>query len=127
MGAEGAGYPPKHSTGAAGTTTENGMHPRREYNKVASEALMGGQANAGMWQTRTAMGPHHTAWDTRRRGGGDEKPPRASSGREPYDRETEERGPPNGRARLTQAAAEGEKGEEKPPTSSARPWRTVMD
>ena len=33
-----AGYLPEHFDGAAGATTENGKHPRREYNKVASGA-----------------------------------------------------------------------------------------
>ena len=37
-GAGGAGYLPEHFDGAAGTTTKNGKHMRREYNKVASEA-----------------------------------------------------------------------------------------
>ena len=37
-GAGGAGYLPKHFDSAAGATTENGKHKRREYDKVASEA-----------------------------------------------------------------------------------------
>ena len=45
--AGGAGYPPKHSTGAAGATTENGSHPRREYDKVMLEAFVGGKGSAG--------------------------------------------------------------------------------
>ena len=45
--ASGAEYPPKHFNGTAGATTENGKHPRREYDKVASEALVRGQSSAG--------------------------------------------------------------------------------
>ena len=46
-GAGGAEYPPKHFSGAAGTTNENDMHTRREYDKVALEALARGKASAG--------------------------------------------------------------------------------
>ena len=46
-GASGAGYPPKHFNGAAGATTENSKHLRREYGKVVSEASGRGQASAG--------------------------------------------------------------------------------
>ena len=47
-GSDGVGYPPEHSTDADTSTTENSMHPCREYNKVASEALLGGKSSAGM-------------------------------------------------------------------------------
>ena len=46
-GASRAGYQPKHFNGAAGATTENGKHPRPEYDKVASEVLARNQASAG--------------------------------------------------------------------------------
>ena len=42
----GAGYLPEHFDGAYGATTENGKHPRREYDKVVSEALKRGPASA---------------------------------------------------------------------------------
>ena len=43
----GVGYLPKHFDGVDGATTENGKHPRRQYEKVASEALKRGPASAG--------------------------------------------------------------------------------
>ena len=43
----GAGHLSEHFDGAAGATTENGKHPFREYNNVASEALDRGPVSAG--------------------------------------------------------------------------------
>ena len=45
-GASGVGYSPKHFDGADGATTENGKHPRREYDNVVSEASKRGPASA---------------------------------------------------------------------------------
>ena len=69
-GAGGAGYLPVHFNGAAAATTENDMHPHSEYNKVVSEALVGGQSSAG-----PATGEHgqgettHSAGQTQEEGG----------------------------------------------------------
>ena len=43
----GAGYPPEQFDSADGATTENGKHPRCEYDKVVSEASERGPASAG--------------------------------------------------------------------------------
>ena len=93
-GAGGAGHPPENSTDAAATTTENGIHPRREYDKVASEALVGVQASAGPAPAEDGHGATQHSARIQQEEGGDEKPRRASSEREPADGETEERGPP---------------------------------
>ena len=120
-GTVGVGHPPKHSTEAAAATTENGMHPRREYNKVVSEALVGGQASAGPALEEDGHGAHNTAQGSSgRRGGTKNTRGRAWSGNRPTERWR--RGlPPNGCAHLTRAAAEGGKREGDPPPSSARP------
>ena len=99
------------------------MHPRREYDKVASEALVGGQASAGPAPAEDGHGATRHSVRTHREQGGDKNPRRASSERDPGDRETEERAPPNGPTRLTQAVDEGGKGMGEPPLSSASPWR----
>ena len=87
-GASGAGYPPEHSTGAAGATTKNGMHPRREYDKVASEASKRGQASAGPATGEYGRGATtQSAGQTQEEGGG-KNPWRASAAQEPNNRET---------------------------------------
>ena len=71
VGADGAGYPPKHSTGAAGATTENGVHLCREYDKVASEASVGGQSIAGPSAGEDGHGStSHSAGHQKEEGGG---------------------------------------------------------
>ena len=78
VGTGGAGYSPEHFTGAAGTTTENGLHPRREYNKVVSEVSVGGQASAGPAAVEGGLGTTtHSAGDQQAKGG-DKNPWRAS-------------------------------------------------
>ena len=79
-GAGGAGHPPEHYTNAAAVTTENGKHMRREYDMVALEVLLGGQASAGPAPEEDGHGA------TQQR--------RASSEQEPVNGETEERAPP---------------------------------
>ena len=84
-GAGGAGYPPKHFDGAAGATTENSMHKRREYDKVASEALERGQAGMGPATVEDGHGATpHSAGQTQDEGG-DENPSRASAAQEETD------------------------------------------
>ena len=92
--ASGAGYLPKHFNGSAGAMTENGKHPRREYNKVASEVSDRGQASAGPVKVEDGHGAtNHSAGRTREKGG-DKKTRRVSAAREPDGGETEERSPP---------------------------------
>ena len=43
----GKGPRPDHSDDTHGARSENGMHPRREYNILASEATEGVHASAG--------------------------------------------------------------------------------
>ena len=78
-GAGGAGHPPKHSTDTAAATTENGMHPRCEYNKVASEASVGGQASTGPASAEDGHGATQHSAGLQRKEGGDKKPRRANS------------------------------------------------
>ena len=74
-GAGGAGHPPKNSTDAAAATTENGMHLRREYGKVASEALVGVQASAGPAPAEDGHGAtQHSARIQQEEGGGRKTP-----------------------------------------------------
>ena len=93
--AGGAGYPPEHFDGAAGATTTNGKHMRREYDMLALEASNIGQASVGP----ATVEDGHVA-TTHRAGqiqdnGGDEKPRRASATQEETDgRETKERPSP---------------------------------
>ena len=89
------GYPPKHFAGAAGATTENGKHMRREYDKVESEALERGQTSAEPAAVEDGHGATtHGAGQTQDEGG-HEKPRRARATQdETYGKETEERGSP---------------------------------
>ena len=120
-GASDAGHPSEHSTAAASATTKSDMHPRREYRKEASEESVVGQASAGPAPAEDGHGStRHGEW-TRREEGGDENPRRAISERATADRETEERAPPNGRARLTRAADERGEGTGEPPTQQSAP------
>ena len=73
-GASGAWYLPEHSTDAAAATTENGMHPGREYDKVALEALVGGQASAGPAPAEDGYGDTTHSKRTQREEGGDKNP-----------------------------------------------------
>ena len=107
VGADGAGYPPKHSTGAAGATTENGVHLCREYDKVASEASVGGQSIAGPSAGEDGHGSTSHSAGHQKEEGGDKKHRRAISEQEPDDVETEERAPPE---RLHAPNASGHRG-----------------
>ena len=84
-GAGGAEHPPEHSTDAAAATNENGMHPRREYDKVASEGSVGGQASAGPAPAEDGHGDTHQIERTQREEGREENPRRANSEQEPTD------------------------------------------
>ena len=104
----GAGHPPEHFDGADGAPTENGKHPRREYDNVASEASERGPASAGPAAGEYSHGTtNHSAIRTQREKGG-KNPRRASLAQEPDGRETEERGPPE-RSRAPNAS--GRRGE----------------
>ena len=99
-GAGEAGYPPEHSYDAAGTsgadgaTTKNGKHPRREYDKVASEASERGQFSGGpATEEDVHAATTHSAGQTWEEGGG-RKTPQCVAARDPDNRKTEERGPP---------------------------------
>ena len=86
--ARGAGYSPEHFDGAAGATTENGKHPRREYGKVVSEASERGQSSAGPATGEDSHGATtHSPGQTQKEGG-DKKRQRASAAQETDDRET---------------------------------------
>ena len=91
----GAGHLPEHFDGAAGTTTKNGKHPRREYAKVASEAPERSQASAGPAMGEDGHGATtHSAGQTQEEGG-DETPRGSSAAQNETDNgETEERAPP---------------------------------
>ena len=73
-GAGGVGYPTKHSTDAASVTTENSMHPRREYDKVASKALVGDQASVGPAPAEDGHGATQHSAGLQREEGGDKNP-----------------------------------------------------
>ena len=70
------------------------MHPRREYDKVASKVLVGGQASGGPAAEEDGHGatPHSAGYQKEEKG--DKNPRRASSEREPNDGETDESPPP---------------------------------
>ena len=93
-GASREGYPPKHCNGASGATAENSKHPRREYEKVASEASARGQASAGPAAGEDGHGATTHSAGHLQEERGDENSRRASLEREPDNRETEERGTP---------------------------------
>ena len=92
-------YLPEHFDGANGAMTENGKHPRCEYDKVASEALERGPASAGTASGEDGHGAmNHSAGWTREEEGG-ETPRPARSAQESNGREMEERPPPQTVAR----------------------------
>ena len=97
----GAGQPPEHFEGADGATTENGKHPRREYKNLALEASDIGLARAGPAAGEEGHGATDHSVGRLRDEEGDERPQRVRLAYEHDEGETEERGPPNGRARLT--------------------------
>ena len=69
-GASEAGYSPKYFDSAAGATTENGKHPRREYNMVDSVALDRSQASAGLATGEDGHGAtNHSSGQTQEEGG----------------------------------------------------------
>ena len=95
--------------GANGARSKNGMHPRREYNLLASEVPEGGRANAGGTGSKAGYGAMANQDRTDREGRGT-KPCRVHS----LHNSTTESGPRqgyplNGRARLTHAATKGGK------------------
>ena len=117
-------YLPEHFDGANGAMTENGKHPRCEYDKVASEALERGPASAGTAAGEDGHGAmnHSVGWTRGRRG---MKTTGVKTWCRSLTKEIQRRDAhPKCHPRLTQEAAEGEKGEGEPLPSSARPLRT---
>ena len=110
----GVGYPTEHLDGVDSATTENGKHPRREYDKVESEASERGQASVGPATGEDSHGDTtHSAGRTQEEEGDKNPGMRARSGS--LTAEKRRRGaPPNGRAHLTQAAAKGGRGNPHP-------------
>ena len=93
---------PEHFDGADSTRTKNGMHPHREYDNVALEALEAlerGQARVGAASGEDGHVATETSAGWRRAKEGDEKPQRARLAQEPNGGEMEERGPPRTVAR----------------------------
>ena len=86
----GAGYMSAHFTG------------------VAPAALVGGPVRTRPVPADNDQGATGSG-KTQREEGRDKTPRSAREERDPSDGETEERGPPNGRARITRAAGEGGK------------------
>ena len=62
----------EHSTDAAAATTENCMHPRREYDKVESEASVGVQAGTGPALEEEVYGATQHSVGLQREEGGDQ-------------------------------------------------------
>ena len=116
----GTGHLPEHFDSADGATIENGKHPRREYDNVASEASERGPASAGHAEGEEGHGAMYHSAGQAREEEGDENPKRASLVQEPDGRDMEEQPPPNGCACLTRAAAKGEKGGEVSPSPKER-------
>ena len=85
---------PEHFDGADGARTENGMHLRREYENMASEATERGQASTGAAAGEDGHGAMETSAGTRRAKEGDENPQRALPAQDPDGGETKARGPP---------------------------------
>ena len=120
-GAGGAGHPPKHSIEAAIATTESDTHPRREYGKEASEALVRGQASAGPALAEDGHGTTRHGKRTQREEGGDENPRRASSERSTTDGETEEIPPPERSHAPNASGRKGGEGRGGTPTQQRAP------
>ena len=70
----GEGPRPEHFDGADGARTKNGMHPRREYDNVVSEATERGQARARVAAGEDGHGATGNRAAPRRAEEGDETP-----------------------------------------------------
>ena len=70
----GEGPRPEHFDGADGARTKNGMHPRRKYDNVASEAMERGQASSGAAAGEDSHGVTVTSAGPRRAEEGEENP-----------------------------------------------------
>ena len=121
--AEGAGdavHPPAHSTDAAAATTESDMHPRREYGKEETAALVGGQDRAGPAPEEGVHGDSRHRRTQQEEGGTKTPGERARKGQRPTDRRR--RAPPPERSRAPNASGRrGGEGRGGTPTQQRAP------
>ena len=112
------GHMSEHFNGTDGARTKNSKHPRCDYNNVASNVSERGQVSAGAAAGEDGHGATENSAGQIRAEEGGEKPQRAPSAgpqRRRDEGETEDSPPPpNGRAHLMRAVAEGGKGDGDP-------------